>query len=99
MGANHDSSVTEDIRLASYGDKEAAERLARAGVLLPCPFCKSDLEHVRFLGHWYWLHPVMACPLIWSAEDSQYGFLDSEKNNTVWNTRNLPDFESEESRC
>lgn len=45
------------------------------------------------------LHPVMSCPLIWCAEDSQYGFLDDEKNNTMWNTRSLSDFESEEGKC
>lgn len=99
MGADSRYPVAEEVRLATQGDKEAAGRLAQAGILLPCPFCKSNLEHKRFLGHWYWLHPVTACPLIWCAEDSQYGFLDAEKNNTMWNTRNLSDFESEEEKC
>lgn len=99
MDANSGASVAEETRLASHGNKEAAERLAQAGVLLPCPFCKSHLERKRFLGYWYWLHPVTACPLIWCAEDSQYGFLDDEKNNTMWNTRNPFDFESEDGKC
>lgn len=99
MGDDSEYPVAEEIRLAAQGDKGAAGRLAQAGILLPCPFCKSNLEHKRFLGHWYWLHPVTACPLIWCAEYSQYGFLDAEKNNTMWNTRNLSNFESEDEKC
>ena len=99
MDADSGYPVAEEVQLVTQGDKGAAGRLAQAGILLPCPFCKSHLEHKRFLGHWYWLHPVMSCPLIWCAEDSQYGFLDDEKNNTMWNTRSLSDFESEEGKC
>lgn len=99
MDADSGYPVAEEVQLATQGDKGAAGRLAQAGILLPCPFCKSHLEHKRFLGHWYWLLPVMSCPLIWCAEDSQYGFLDDEKNNTMWNTRSLSDFESEEGKC
>lgn len=32
----------DDLTLAMLGDKEAAERLTEAGVLLPCPFCCGE---------------------------------------------------------
>lgn len=32
----------DDVTLAMLGDKEAAERLTEAGVLLPCPFCCGE---------------------------------------------------------
>lgn len=32
----------DDKTLALLGDREAAERLTEAGVLIPCPGCKSD---------------------------------------------------------
>lgn len=53
MDADGGYPVAEEVQLATQGDKGAAGRLAQAGILLPCPFCKSHLEHKRFLGHWY----------------------------------------------
>lgn len=32
----------DDIKLALLGDKEAAQRLTDAGVLVPCPFCGGE---------------------------------------------------------
>ena len=37
----------DDIKLAMLGNKEAAKRLTDAGVLVPCPMCKSDEIFVR----------------------------------------------------
>lgn len=34
----------DDITIALLGDREAAERLTDAGVLLPCPFCGGYAE-------------------------------------------------------
>lgn len=31
-----------DIQKAILGDKDAAERLTAAGVMVPCPWCKSN---------------------------------------------------------
>ena len=31
-----------DIKLALLGNKEAAQRLTDAGVLVPCPMCKGE---------------------------------------------------------
>lgn len=33
-----EDKIMDDIKRALLGDKEAAERLTDAGVLLPCPF-------------------------------------------------------------
>ncbi len=40
----------DDIKLAQLGDKEAAKRLTDAGVLLPCPMCKSGEVFVRSIS-------------------------------------------------
>lgn len=32
----------DDIKLALLGNKEVAQRLTDAGVLMPCPFCGND---------------------------------------------------------
>lgn len=37
----------DDKTLALLGDREAQERLTAAGVLVPCPMCKSDEIFVR----------------------------------------------------
>lgn len=37
----------DDIKLAMLGDREAAKRLTDAGVLVPCPMCRSD--KIRFM--------------------------------------------------
>ena len=37
----------DDIKLAQLGDKEAAKRLTDAGVLVPCPMCKSGEVFIR----------------------------------------------------
>ena len=34
--------MTDDVRAALLGDREAAKRLTDAGVLVPCPFCGND---------------------------------------------------------
>lgn len=39
--------MMDDMKRALLGDKEAAKRLTEAGVLLPCPMCKSDDIFVR----------------------------------------------------
>lgn len=38
----------DDIRAALMGDKEAAERLTEAGVLLGCPYCKSNQVRIDY---------------------------------------------------
>ena len=37
----------DDIKLAMLGNKEVAKRLTDAGVLVPCPMCKSGEVLVR----------------------------------------------------
>ena len=37
----------DDIKLALLGNKDAAKRLTDAGVLVPCPMCKSGEVLVR----------------------------------------------------
>ena len=39
--------MDRDIRLAMLGDHEAAKRMTDAGVLVPCPMCKSGEVLVR----------------------------------------------------
>lgn len=39
-----------DIKLAQLGDKEVAKRLTDAGVLVPCPMCKSGEVFVRSIS-------------------------------------------------
>lgn len=38
----------DDIKRALLGDHEAALRLANSGVLLPCPFCGSEVAVVAY---------------------------------------------------
>ena len=43
------------IKLARLGDKEAAQRLTDAGVLVPCPGCGADEFGIRTSeGYWCW---------------------------------------------
>ena len=36
----------DDVKRALLGDHEAAKRLTEAGVLVPCPFCKGEVQRV-----------------------------------------------------
>ena len=40
--------MDRDIRLALLGDHEAAKRLTEAGVLLGCPYCKSNQVRIDY---------------------------------------------------
>lgn len=45
----------DDKTLALLGDREAQERLTEAGVLLPCPFCKSENIKFHYSCAEYWI--------------------------------------------
>ena len=39
--------MTDDVRAALQGDREAAKRLTEKGVLVPCPFCGGEAEYIE----------------------------------------------------
>lgn len=68
----------DDIKLALLGNKEAAKRLTDAGVLLPCPGCRSeDTKH----------RAVMACVMIECLCGFMAAGYDLEEARQIWNTR------------
>ena len=72
----------DDIKLALLGNKEAAERLTEAGVLLECPFCggKAMMEYDT-IEPFEWAVFCGDCGVMpTSSEDKQVAAL-------VWNTR------------
>ena len=72
----------DDIKLAMLGNKEAAKRLADAGVLVPCPFCNgsADIEYDTIEPYQF----VAYCQNCGVYE----GTYDTEKQaRLAWNTR------------
>ena len=70
----------DDIKLALLGDKEAAQRLTDAGVLLPCPMC-ADIPHITSeFGSGYFWHEC-SCGVETGACPTEYEAM------LLWNTR------------
>lgn len=88
--------MSNDIRAALLGDKEAAKRLTDAGVLLPCPFCGEDAADVvvytpRLLrpsrNHIYGVY-CNECETMFGYDIDYGGQYDSEREAALaWNTR------------
>ena len=82
----------DDKTLAILGDREAAERLTAAGVLLPCPVCNREVdEHGPEDWKPTWYDPdsggdpvnyVCECGLTFSI-----GSYDYHETMKEWNTR------------
>lgn len=64
----------DDRVLALLGDREAAERLTAAGVLLECPFCGGNAEEQ---DNWIF---CITCGV-------GYEEFDPEESRKAWNTR------------
>lgn len=50
--------MTDDMKRALLGGREAAKRLSEAGVLLPCPFCGGAVN-LRRTSNGYRTNPVV----------------------------------------
>lgn len=64
----------DDRVLAMLGDREAADRMTEAGVLLPCPFCGGEAEEQ---DNWVF---CIDCGV-------GYEEFDPKESMEAWNTR------------
>lgn len=85
--------MTDLVRRALLGDREAQEECTRQGIVLPCPFCgaKAEIDVVK-KGY----KSIISCKTHWC------GFLRHSYNNgdtdvnvarrllSIWNTRHAP---------
>ena len=85
--------MTDLVRRALLGDREAQEECTRQGIVLPCPFCgaKAEIDVVK-KGY----KSIISCKTHWC------GFLRHSYNNgdtdvnaarrllSIWNTRQGP---------
>lgn len=85
--------MTDLVRRALLGDREAQEECTRQGIVLPCPFCgaKAEIDVVK-KGY----KSIISCKTHWC------GFLRHSYNNgdtdvnaarrllSIWNTRQSP---------
>ena len=72
--------MLDDKVLALLGDREAAERLTAAGVLLECPFCGARMEVRNGSAYGFYKTKCVFC----GAESAQQGneILARLRNNT-----------------
>ena len=72
--------MLNDKVLALLGDREAAERLTAAGVLLECPFCGARMEVRNGSAYGFYKTKCVFC----GAESAQQGneILARLRNNT-----------------
>ena len=81
-----------DITLALLGDHEAAKRLTKQGVLLPCPCCKHEAVLIYGLGL-YSMFSVRAKCKYCGQQTNKVIYDDGRKGEATklvtrrWNTR------------
>lgn len=74
--------MTDLIRRALLGDREAQEECTRRGIVLPCPFCGGEAELKQLSGRW------AVCCKTHCVGTKIYG--NKNKALTAWNTRQAP---------
>ena len=71
-----------DKTLALLGDREAAERMTAAGVLLPCPFCGgAEILEGSLAGEVWYFCGKDGCSALGPSSSGEYGA------RLAWNTR------------
>ena len=72
----------DDRVLALLGDREAAERLTAAGVLLECPFCGgTEILEGSLAGEVWYFCGKDGCSALGPSSSGEYGA------RLAWNTR------------
>lgn len=71
--------MTDLIRRALLGDREAQEECTKQGIVLPCPFCGGEAELKQLSGRW------AVCCKTHCVGTKIYG--NKAKALTAWNTR------------
>lgn len=78
----------DDKTLALLGDREAAERLTAAGVLLECPHCKSPAQMLRMRGiKRFFFNPTVKRPTCTKCGATMFVWFNEKDAIRRWNTR------------
>ena len=79
--------MTDLVRRALLGDREAQAECTRQGIVLPCPFCGegASVSYNTVFGFCVWCGDT-DCIL----NDLTHGYHSQEEALAAWNTRNAP---------